>query len=73
MTVPEPLLATYPTGGPADGRGARTPPIVLARCPRLRLPLADGVSQMSHPLPRLRADLLQNHTARVHALEQPDS
>jgi len=38
-----------------------------------RLPLPDGVGQVGHPLRRLRADLLQGHAARVHALEQADS
>ena len=37
-----------------------------------QLPLPDGVRQVGHPLRRLRADLLQGHPARVHALEQGD-
>jgi hypothetical protein len=37
------------------------------------LPLPDGVGQVGHPLRRLRADRLQGHAARVHALEQADS
>src|SRR5437660_6107446 len=41
---------------------------------RLRqLPLTDCVGQVGHPLCRLRADRLQGHAARVHALEQADS
>ena len=39
----------------------------------VRLPLVDGVGQVGHPLRRLRADRLQGHAARVHALEQADS
>jgi len=38
-----------------------------------RLPLPDCVGQVGHPLRRLRADRLQGHAARVHALEQADS
>ena len=37
------------------------------------LPLPDCVGQVGHPLHRLRADRLQGHAARVHALEQADS
>ena len=37
------------------------------------LPLPDCVGQVGHPLRRLRADRLQGHAARVHALEQADS
>jgi uncharacterized protein YxjI len=37
------------------------------------VPLPDGVGQVGHPLRRLRADRLQGHAARVHALEQADS
>jgi hypothetical protein len=37
------------------------------------LPLPDCVGQVGHPLRRLRADRLQRHAARVHALEQADS
>ncbi len=38
-----------------------------------QLPLPDCVGQVGHPLRRLRADRLQGHAARVHALEQADS
>ena len=38
-----------------------------------RLTLPDGVGQVRHPRGRLRADQLQGHAARVHALEQADS
>ena len=38
-----------------------------------RLPLPDGVGQVRHPRGGLRADGLQGHAARVHALEQADS
>ena len=38
-----------------------------------QLPFPDCVGQVGHPLRRLRADLLQGHAARVHALEQADS
>jgi hypothetical protein len=42
-------------------------------CPtRDPLPLPDCVGQVGHPLRRLRADRLQGHAARVHALEQAD-
>jgi hypothetical protein len=40
---------------------------------RGQLPLPDCVGEVGHPLRRLRADLLQGHPARVHALEQADS
>ena len=40
---------------------------------RRQLPLPDCVGQVGHPLRRLRADRLQGHAARVHALEQADS
>ena len=39
----------------------------------VRLPLPDGVGQVRHPRGGLRADRLQGHAARVHALEQADS
>ena len=39
----------------------------------VRLPLVDGVGQVGHPPRRPRADRLQGHAARVHALEQADS
>jgi hypothetical protein len=38
-----------------------------------QLPLPDCIGQVGHPLRRLRADRLQGHAARVHALEQADS
>jgi MFS family permease len=38
-----------------------------------QLPLLDCVGQVGHPLRWLRADRLQGHAARVHALEQADS
>lgn len=38
-----------------------------------QLPLPDCVGQVGHPLRRFRADRLQGHAARVHALEQADS
>src|SRR6202020_2881684 len=38
-----------------------------------QLPLPDFVGQVGSPLRRLRADRLQGHAARVHALEQADS
>ena len=38
-----------------------------------QLPLPDGVGQVRHPRGGFRADLLQGHAARVHALEQADS
>ena len=38
-----------------------------------QLPLPDCVDQVGHLLRRLRADRLQGHAARVHALEQADS
>ena len=37
-----------------------------------QLPRPDCVGQVGHPLRRLRADLLQGYSARVHALEQAD-
>ena len=36
-------------------------------------PLPDCVGQVGHPLRQLRADRLQGHAARVHAVEQADS
>jgi hypothetical protein len=47
----------------------RRPPCVV---PRARLPLPDGVGKVRHPWGGLRADRLQGHAARVHALEQAD-
>lgn len=38
-----------------------------------QLSLPDGVGQVRHPRGGLRADRLQGHAARVHALEQADS
>src|SRR5258708_291064 len=38
-----------------------------------QLPLPGCVGQVGHPLGRLRAERLQGHAARVHALEQADS
>ena len=43
------------------------------RCVVARLPWAHGVGQVRHPRGGLRADRLQGHVARVHALEQADS
>ena len=46
----------------------------VSRCSGNRqLPLPDCVGQVGHPLRRLRAERLQGHAARVHALEQADS
>ena len=38
-----------------------------------QLPLPNGVGQVRHPWGGFRADRLQGHAARVHALEQADS
>lgn len=37
-----------------------------------RSALPDGVGQVGHPLRRLRADRLESHARRVHALEEAD-
>ena len=58
------VLPRFGPDGHPIGRGARR---------SRRLPLPDGVGQVGHSLRRIRADLLQGHAARVHALEQADS
>ena len=68
--APEPeLLAVHLiTGHPARRHAA-----VRRVSSAVRLPLPDGVGQVRHPRGGLRADRLQGHAARVHALEQADS
>ena len=62
-------------GGGAGGgrRGGRPAGVVRRLSSAVRLPLPDGVGQVRHPRGGLRADRLQGHAARVHALEQADS
>ena len=60
---------------PASNRNGCSFASAVRRSPvssAVRLPLPDGVGQVRHPRGGLRADRLQGHAARVHALEQAD-
>jgi hypothetical protein len=68
-------LSDYRRGGSLAGwEGVQWPPWVLGLLGGVvaRLPWAHGVGQVRHPRGGLRADRLQGHAARVHALEQAD-
>jgi hypothetical protein len=54
------------------GVPSRPPSAVRRVSSAVRLPLPDGVGQVRHPRGGFRADRLQGHAARVHALEQAD-
>jgi acyl-CoA synthetase (AMP-forming)/AMP-acid ligase II len=71
--IPEVWGRSAPLPTNAMGKIIRTDLPARLTAAKPLLPLPDRVGQVGHPLPRLRADLLQGHAARVHALEQADS
>ena len=76
------LLSGRPAGGlvisagepfACQPRGCSFASAVRRVSSAVRLSLPDGVGQVRHPRGGFRADRLQGHAARVHALEQADS